>query len=167
MRVLVLLLMLAGCQATVPSIERIQDTEYRITGKLDKAEYDEIIDIVQHHPGQVLRFYVDSNGGTSADLFEAMEAVHAHGQVHWYSLKHCDSACAVMALSTRHAHGEFRLHSFYKHHRHHIEPAPDFNEKILDRLGAYGYDKNRLNHMFHSVEELWPFYMKDAVMVEE
>lgn len=167
MKLIFLLLFLTACAATVPVVQKVSDNEYRITGKLDRAEYDEIIDIVHAHPGQVIRFYVDSAGGTSADLFEAMEAVHAHGQVHWYSLKHCDSACAVMALSTRHAHGEFRLHSFYKHHHHRVEPAPDFNEKILDKLGSYGYDKNRLNHMFHSVEELWPFYMNEEVMVEE
>lgn len=167
MRLIFLLLLLTACTATVPSIQKMNDTEYKITGKLDKDEYDQIIQIVKDSPNKTISFYVSSNGGTSADLFEAMDAVYKHGHVHWYSLNHCDSACAVMALSTKHAHGEFRLHSFYKHYHHRIEPAPDFNEKILDKLGSYGYDKSRLNHMFHSVNVLWPFMMYDDDMVEE
>lgn len=145
----------------------MSDTEYRITGKLDKNEYDEIIKIVQDNPGKRISFYVSSQGGTSVDLFEAMDAVYKHGQVHWYSLNHCDSACAVMALSTKHAHGEFRLHSFYKHYHHRVEASPEFNEKVLNKLGSYGYNTSRMYHMFHSVEELWPFMMYDDDMVEE
>lgn len=167
MKLIFLLLFLTSCAATVPAVQKMSDNEYKITGKLDKDEYDEIIQIVKSNPNKTISFYVSSNGGTSSDLFEAMDAVYAHGHVHWYSLNHCDSACAVMALSTKHAHGEFRLHSFYKHYHHHIEPAPDFNEKILNKLNSYGYDKNRLNHMFNSVYILWPFYMNEEVMTEE
>jgi hypothetical protein len=165
--IFLLLLLLTACTATVPAIQKIHDNEYKVVGKLDKKEYDEIIHIVKDNPSKTINFYVSSGGGTSDDLFEAMDAVYAHGHVHWYSLNHCDSACAVMALSTKHAHGAFRLHSFYKHNHHHIEASPEFNERILDKLGSYGYDQSRIHHMFHSVEELWSFYMNDDVMIEE
>jgi hypothetical protein len=164
---LIFLLLLTACTATVPPIQKINDSEYKIIGKLDKHEYDEIIHIVKDNPSKDINFYVSSGGGTSDDLFEAMDAVYAHGHVHWYSLNQCDSACAVMALSTKHAHGEFRLHSFYKHHHHHVEASPEFNEKVLNKLGSYGYDQLRLYHMFHSVEELWPFCMNEDIMTEE
>lgn len=164
---LILCLFLTACASPEPVIKKIDSLEYRITGKLDKEEYDEIIRIVKSNPNKKITFYVSSLGGTSADLFEAMDAVNKHGLVYWYSLDHCDSACAVLALSTRHAHGNFRLHSFYRHYHHRVEASPEFNEKVLNKLDSYGYDKNRLNHMFHSVEELWQFYMNDELMTEE
>lgn len=158
--------LVVGCASDQLSIQKLKNNDYKITGKLDKDEYDEIIRIVKSAPNQQINFYVDSLGGTSADLFECMDTVYNHGMVHWYSLNHCDSACAVLALSTRHAHGHYRLHSFYKHHHHHIYPAPDFNALVLDRLGHYGYDTNQLNHMFHSVEELWDLTLDNGVIVE-
>lgn len=167
MKLIFLSLFLTACTATVPAVHKIADNEYKIIGKLDKGKYDQIIQIVKANPNKVISFYVSSHGGTSDDLFEAMDAVYAHGHVHWYSLNQCDSACAVMALSTKHAHGEFRLHSFYRHNHHHVEASPEFNERVLSKLGSYGYDQSRLNHMFHSVEELWPFCMNEDVMTEE
>lgn len=167
MKLIWLLLFLTACSSAPPAIQQIGEREYRITGRLDQTEYDNIIDIVNHYPGLPITFYVSSHGGSSADLFAAMDAVYKHGQVHWYSLNYCESACAIMALSTRHGHGEFKLHSFYRHHHHHVEAAPAFNELVLDKLDSYGYDKRQLNHMFHSVEELWPFMMNDATLTEQ
>jgi len=167
MKLIFLFLVLTACAATVPAIHKISDNEYKIIGRFDKDKYDQIIQIVKSNPNKTINFYVSSWGGNSDDLFEAMDTVYKHGHVHWYSLNQCDSACAVMALSTKHAHGEFRLHSFYKHHHHHVEASPDFNEKVLNKLGSYGYDQERLHHMFHSVEELWPFQMNEDIMIEE
>jgi hypothetical protein len=166
-KLIFILLLLTACTATIPVVQKVADSEYRIVGKLDKEEYDEIIQIVKSNPNKTISFYVSSAGGTSADLFEAMDAVNKHGNVYWYSLDHCDSACAIMALSTKHAYGLFRMHSFYRHHRHHREAAPDFNEKVLNKLDSYGYDKNRLRHMFDSVEKLCPILMADDEIVEE
>lgn len=160
-------MLLTACTATVPTVQQVGDAEYRIVGKLDKDDYDEIIQIVKSNPNKTVSFYVSSPGGTSSDLFEAMDAVYKHGNVYWYTLDHCDSACAVMALSTKHGYGLVRLHSFYKHHRHHAEASPEFNEKVLNKLSSYGYDKNRLRHMFDSVEKLCPILMYDDNFVEE
>ena len=169
MKILALILVacLSGCATTERlSIEHVHGTDYRITGKLDQDEYDEIIRIVKAHPKEPITFYVSSGGGTSHDLFECMDALYQHGQVHWYSLDRCDSACAILALSTRHAHGNYRLHSFYRHKDHHKEPAPYYNNLVLDRLGKYGYDTDKLHHMFHSPEVLWDITLDDGVIVE-
>lgn len=152
---------LLGCEATVPEITHLKDRDYKITGKLHKFEYDQIIDIVKRNPNARINFYVTSPGGTSDDLFEAMDTMFQHGDVHWYVLDDCSSACAVMALSTRHAHGELRLHSFYQRKQHKIIPAPDYNEKVLEHLKQYGYDVTSISYMFHSVEEMWPFTVDD------
>lgn len=160
------LTMMVGCAPIEPSIKKINDTDYRITGKLYKLEYDEIIDIVQRHENQRINFYVSSHGGTSEDLFLAMDTVYRHGNVHWYALNDCSSACAVMALSTKHAHGTFRLHSFYSHHGHKVIPSPEYNELVLNKLRTYGYDTDRIHHMFHSVEELWPFVLNESEITE-
>lgn len=159
--------LLTACATKPPVVRKVGDNDYNINGKFDKEKYDKIIEIVKDNPNRTLNFYVSSWGGTSDDLFEAMDAVYAHGRVHWYSLDHCDSACAVMALSTKHAHGNFRLHSFYKHNHHHVEASPDFNEKVLNKLGSYGYNQAKLRHMFNSVEKLCPFFMDETLIIEE
>jgi len=165
-RLLLLSCLLVGCATERLGVEHIKDRDYKITGHLDKDEYDEIIRIVKANPGQQINFYADSVGGTSADLFECMDTMYKHGMVHWYSLNHCDSACAVLALSTHHANGHYRLHSFYRHHHHHVEAAPNYNALVLERLGTYGYDTTKLHHMFHSVEELWDVTLTDGVIDE-
>ncbi len=161
----ILLVLLASC-ASQPTITPLTDHDYKITGKLVKADYDRIKLIVEQHAHQRVNFYVNSIGGTSSDLLVAMDAVYHHGDVHWYVQDHCDSACAVMALSTRHAQGTIRLHSFYSRHDHHVYPALEFNQTITDRLDSYGYPHTRIDHMFRSVEELWPINIEDGVIVK-
>ena len=153
---LLLNLILSGC-ATDPEITHIKDNDYKIVGKLHKIEYDQIISIVHAHPNAQVNFYVSSHGGTSEDLFEAMDAMYHHGDVHWYVLDDCSSACAVMALSTRHAHGKLRLHSFYQHKRNKVIPAPEYNAQVLEHLKQYGYDVDSISYMFNDVETMWPF----------
>lgn len=163
-RILLVCLVLAGC-ATPPVVQQLNEHDYKITGKLDKPEYDEIIRIVHSHPQEPVNFYVNSGGGTSSDLLEAMDAVHDHGMVHWYTI-HCDSACGVMALSTGHAQGGIRLHSFYQRKYGHIRAAPEYNQRVLERLGRYGYDVNYLDHMFLTVEQLWDVHLEDGKIVD-
>ena len=159
-------LALAGCLANPPAIEKIAEDEYKVVGKLHKAEYDEIISIVNQHPHQHLNFYVTSYGGTSEDLLPAMDAVYKHGMTHWYSVGQCDSACAVLALATHHANGTLKLHSFYSHHHNEVQAAPGYNHIILDRLESYGYDRTKLTPMFRSVEQLCPLTILDGTIVE-
>ena len=161
-----LALLLVGCTTTTPEIQQVTATDYKIKGKLHKFEYDEIISIVKCNPNVRINFYVTSPGGTSEDLLEAMDAVYKHGDVHWYVVDDCSSACAVLALSTRHASGEVRLHSFYQHKRHKVIPAPEYNEQIIDHLKQNGYDTTKLNYMFNTVEEMWPVKVEDGVIVK-
>jgi hypothetical protein len=155
-KLMFMLIFIVGCAEINPSIEKIDETHYKIIGKLHKIEYDKIITIVEQHKNEQINFYVTSYGGTSEDLFEAMDAMYYHGNVHWYSINDCSSACAVMALSTRHAHGDFRLHSFYRRDKNRIIPAPEYNKKILKKLENYGYSTTNLQPMFYSVEEFCP-----------
>jgi hypothetical protein len=161
----ILIVLLAGC-ANDPEIRHVKDNDYQITGKLHKLEYDQIIAIVKNNPDARINFYVTSHGGTSEDLFEAMDTVYQHGDVHWYVLDDCSSACAVLALSTRHANGELRLHSFYQRKYDKVIPAPEYNQQVLEHLKKYGYETARLNYMFHSVEELWPVTIDDGKIKE-
>lgn len=154
---------LLSCAAQQPSdLTQWSHNEYRFFGKFQKAEYDKIIEIVQQHPKEKIVFYVTSHGGTSDDLFLAMDTLYQHGNVHWHSVNDCSSACAVLALSTRNAHGTFRLHSFYSHHHHKVMASPEFNERVLAKLKSYGYDVDELGYMFHSVEEMWPFDLEGS-----
>jgi len=164
---IILSALLTACAAQ-PVITTLTDHDYRINGRLHKADYDQIKIIVNQHTGQRVNFFVNSIGGTSSDLLMAMDAVYHHGDVHWYVQvqDHCDSACAVMALSTRHAQGTIRLHSFYSRHDHHVYPAPGFNQVILDHLETYGYARNNIDYMFQSVETLWPITVEDGVIVK-
>jgi hypothetical protein len=159
-------LLLCGCAETPSQIQKISEVEYKVTGKLHKAEYDEIINIVKHHPNEPVRFYVTSLGGTSEDLLLAMDAVHDHGMTHWYTVGQCDSACAVMALATHHAYGDIRLHSFYSRHHHEVQAAPGFNHILLDRLESYGYDRSVLGPLFRTVEDLCPITVLDGEIVK-
>ena len=152
--------------ANAPAIVKVNEQTYKVTGKLHKEEYDEIITIVRQHPNQPLNFYVTSIGGTSEDLFEAMDTVHQHGLINWYSVDYCDSACAIMALATHHANGEFKLHSFYSRSHHQVLAAPEYNERILKKLNSYGYNTDRIHYMFDSVEQLWPVIIKDGKIID-
>jgi len=165
---LLLCLTLTGC-ATTPqqlTVEHIKEQDYKVTGHLDREEYEEIIRIVRANWGKPINFYATSHGGSSDDLFECMDTLYAHGQVHWYSVSHCNSACAILALSTRHGHGDFKMHSFYRRHHHYVETATRYNELTLEKLEHYGYDVGFLSHMFHSPEELWDLHLEDGVIVE-
>jgi hypothetical protein len=162
---IVLSTLITGC-ASQHTITTLTDHDYKIDGKLVKTDYDQIKLIIDHHPGRRVNFFVNSIGGTSGDLLIAMDAMYHHGDVHWYVQDHCDSACAVMALSTKHAQGTIRLHSFYSRHNHHAYPAPEFNQVIIDRLEKYGYPRNKIDYMFRSVEELWPINVEDGVIVK-
>jgi len=164
-RLIILSILITGC-ASHHAITPLTDHDYKIDGKLIKTDYDEIKLIVDHHPGQRVNFFVNSIGGTSGDLLIAMDAMYHHGDVHWYVQDHCDSACAIMALSTKHAQGTIRLHSFYSKHDHHVYAAPEFNQVIIDRLEKYGYSRNKIDYMFRSVEELWPINIEDGVIVK-
>ena len=153
-----------GCATS--EITKIGDQSYKVVGRLHKEEYDEIINIVQKHQGQPVSFYVTSIGGNSADLIPAMDAVHQHGMVYWQVVDHCDSACAVLALATCHAHGKIKLHSFYAYHHHAAHAAPEYNERILDKLHSYGYDTTKMHHMFDSVEQLWTLNVVDGKIID-
>jgi|688.fasta_scaffold426779_2 hypothetical protein len=164
-KILVLLLSISLMGCATPEITKLSEQDYKVVGKLHKEEYDEIITIVKQHPGQPLNFYVTSIGGTSEDLLDAMDTVHAHGLVNWYAVDYCDSACAIMALATHHAYGEFKLHSFYSRSHHQVLAAPTYNERILKKLNSYGYDTDRIHHMFDSVEHLWPIIIEDGKII--
>lgn len=164
-RLIVLSSLMTGC-ASHHAITSLTDHDYKIDGKLIKTDYDEIKLIVDQHPGKRVNFFVNSIGGTSNDLLIAMDAMYHHGDVHWYVQDHCDSACAIMALSTKHAQGTIRLHSFYSKHDHHVYAAPEFNQVIIDRLEKYGYPRSKIDYMFRSVEELWPINIEDGVIVK-
>ena len=164
-KILVLLLSIGLMGCATPEITKLSEQDYKVVGKLHKEEYDEIITIVKQHPGQPLNFYVTSIGGTSEDLLDAMDTVHAHGLVNWYAVDYCDSACAIMALATHHAYGEFKLHSFYSRSHHQVLAAPTYNERILKKLNSYGYDTDRIHHMFDSVEHLWPIIIEDGKII--
>lgn len=157
-----LFLLLSACADVQPTVQKMTESDYRVVGKLHKLEYDEIATIVDHHQGQRINFYVSSKGGNSEDLFLAMDSVYRHGNVHWYTLNECDSACAIMALATKHAHGEIRIHSFYSHRGHKVIPAPEYNEVVLNKLHSYGYETENFSYMFNSVEELWPMTLDDG-----
>jgi hypothetical protein len=160
---ILLCLGLVGC--ATPEITKVSNQTYKIVGKLHKEEYDEIITIVNDHQNQPLSFYVTSGGGTSVDLIPAMDAVYQHGRVHWYVVDRCDSACAVMALATRHAHGQIKLHSFYAYHHHAAHAAPEYNKILLVKLQLYGYDTAQMHHMFDSVEQLWTLNILDGEII--
>ena len=160
--ILIIAMVLMGCSSTPSSIVKLDEHNYNVTGKLDKTQYDEIITIVKTHQNETINFYVYSLGGTSRDLFEAMDIMYTHGDVHWYSENQCDSACAVMALSTKHAEGKFRLHSFYRREHHQVYAAPEFNKLVLERLRSYGYDADSIRYMFDSVENLCTIYIHDG-----
>lgn len=162
---IILSALITGC-ASQHAITPLTDHDYKIDGKLIKTDYDQIKLIVDQHPHQRINFFVNSIGGTSGDLLIAMDAMYHHGDVHWYVQDHCDSACAIMALSTKHAQGTIRLHSFYSVHHHHVYAAPEFNKVIIDRLEEYGYPRNKIDYMFRSVEELWPINIEDGVIVK-
>jgi hypothetical protein len=156
---------LVGCATASPNVAEINQLSYRVTGKLHKDEYDRIIELVRANTNRQIDFYVTSYGGNSEHLIDAMDAVYQHGQVHWYAVDTCDSACAIMALATRHAHGEFKLHSFYSNHNHKVLAAPEYNERILARLKAYGYDTDRIHYMFDSVRVLWTVKIVDGEII--
>lgn len=160
-----ILCLVAGCASIPEKLTKLNDNNYRIIGKLDKPEYDTIIEIVSTHPNEAVNFYVTSHGGTSHNLVAAMDAVYYHGNVNWYSVDRCDSACAVMALSSKHAHGEFRLHSF--HPPHSDREAPEFNRVILRRLELYGYQTKSIAFMFEHVNPLWEVTIVDGMIVFE
>ena len=88
--IILLCIILIGC--ATPEITKLNEQTYKVVGKLHKEEYDEIITIVQKYQDRPISFYVTSIGGNSVDLIPAMDAVYAHGRVHWHVVDYCDSA---------------------------------------------------------------------------
>jgi ATP-dependent protease ClpP protease subunit len=167
-QIIVATIILSGCTFTRPehvSIEQTSDSEYRFNGHLYATDYDNILSILAQHPGQELSFYITSDGGTSNHLIPLMDALYNHGKANWYVVDYCNSACAILALSTRHANGKLNLHSFYAVHHHSILMAHQFNQQVLDKLKIYGYNTEKLKPMFTTVKKMWTVTIKDGVIV--
>lgn len=162
-----LLLTASGCATSPEKLTSLTANSYRIVGKFSKTEYDKLIDIVNQHQGEPLAFYVTSHGGNSDDLILAMDALYQHGNVQWNSVGRCDSACAVLALSSKHAYGDIRLHSFYSFYHHKPYAAPEFNRVILDKLESYGYKIKDIGYMFDRVDTLWEVTVVDGHIIYE
>ena len=167
---LILAVLLTGCVENTAhehvSVHQVTDHNYEFIGHLYSSDYDNILLILEHNPNQQLNFYVTSDGGTSRHLLTVMDALYSHGKVNWYVVDHCDSACAILALSTKHATGKVNLHSFYAEHHHVIHIAPQFNHLILAKLETYGYDTLKLEPMFTTVKKMWPVVLEDGVIVD-
>lgn len=161
------MLVLAAC-AQAPKVLHYDATRqvYHLDGDMDANSYQEIVDLLNHNLGREVTIVARSNGGRLVGLEGAMDAIRAHGQVHWIvpSSSHCYSACAVLGLSSARVDGALYFHSIFSSYKSTTYQLLGRNESIMNRLISYGYDKNMIEQLFKSVNIYKKLEFKNGVL---
>ena len=142
---------------------------YYLNGDLDSNSYQDIADLLAQNKNRPMTIVARSNGGKLVGLEGAMDAIRAHGQVHWIvpSYSHCYSACAVLGLSSSKIDGTLYFHSIFSSYKNTTFQLMGRNESVMNRLISYGYDKGMIEQLFRSVNIYKKLQFKDGVLQAE
>jgi len=142
---------------------------YYLNGDLDSNSYQEIADLLVNHKNKPVTIIARSNGGRLVGLEGAMDAIRAHGQVHWIvpASSHCYSACAVLGLSASKIDGTLYFHSIFSSYKKTTFQLMGRNESVMSRLISYGYDKAMIEGLFRSVNIYKKLQFKEGVLQPE
>ena len=139
---------------------------YYLNGDLDSNSYQEIADLLESNKNRPVTIVAKSNGGRLVGLEGAMDAIRAHGQVHWIvpTYSHCYSACAVLGLSASKIDGTLYFHSIFSSYKKTTFQLMGRNESVMNRLISYGYDKAMVEGLFRSVNIYKKLQFEDGVL---
>jgi|GEM_PF-2682957 len=161
------LFVLVGC-AQPSKVLRYDEASqfYYLNGDLDSNSYEEIASLLAQNKGKKVTIIARSNGGRLVGLEAAMDAIHAHGQVHWKvpNNAYCYSACAVLGLSSSKIDGTLNFHSIFSSYKSTTFQLRGRNDSVISRLISYGYDKNLVEQLFQSVNIYKKLQFKDGVL---
>ena len=167
---LALFLFTVGCAQTakVFRYDAYNDVYY-LNGDLDSNSYQEIADLLVNHKNKPVTIIAKSNGGRLVGLEGAMDAIRAHGQVHWIvpASSYCYSACAVLGLSASKIDGTLYFHSIFSSYKKTTFQLMGRNESVMSRLISYGYDKAMIEGLFRSVNIYKKLQFKEGVLQPE
>jgi hypothetical protein len=162
-----MMLALVGCAQTAKTLryDHLSDVYY-LNGDMDSNSYQEIADMLLHHQDKPVTIVARSNGGKLVGLEGAMDAIRAHGRVHWIvpSYSHCYSACAVLGLSSSKIDGALYFHSIYSSYKNTTFQLMGRNESVMKRLISYGYDAKMVEGLFGSVNIYKKLQFNDGVL---
>lgn len=168
-KILMTLMMLcvAGCAPATKTLKFDQARNvYYLNGDMDSNSYQEIEETLSRHAHEPVTIMARSNGGKLAGLEGAMDAIRAHGRVHWVvpHYAYCYSACAVLGLSSAKIDGTLYFHSIFSSYKSTTFQLMGRNESVIKRLTSYGYDKNMVEHLFDSVNIYKKLQFNDGVL---
>lgn len=142
---------------------------YYLNGDMDSNSYQEISDLLAANKNRSVTIVARSNGGRLVGLEGAMDAIRAHGKVHWIvpDYSHCYSACAVLGLSSSKIDGTLYFHSIFSSYKNTTFQLMGRNESVMNRLISYGYDKTMIEGLFRSVNIYQKLQFKEGVLQPE
>ncbi len=163
---LLALISCAGSNQYYATPKLIYENSYELRGRIDEKTYIAIVENLKTHPKQHVKYLVNSSGGYVAGILEAMDAIHQHGQVEWEVLPGniCQSACALLAMSSKKINGNLDFHSVYSRYREDKYMMLGNNEEIKNKLMSFGYPENLIFSLFDSINIYKKLEFKNGVL---
>ena len=161
------LIALTGCADTGAVMKRqSSDNTYYLHGDVDANSYKSIIDVLSKNQRKPVTFVVDSNGGWITGIENAMDAMRAHGQVHWIVPENggCYSACALLGISAAKIDGTLNFHSPSSSYKNSDYMLTGRNEQIIQKIVSYGYNRLLVERLLNSVNIYSKLKFKDGVL---
>jgi hypothetical protein len=163
-------LVIAACVQTTKVLRYDASSDvYHLNGDMDSNSYQEITDLLAANKNRSVTIIAKSNGGRLVGLEGAMDAIRAHGKVHWIvpAQSYCYSACAVLGLSASKIDGALYFHSIFSSYKKTTFQLMGRNESVMSRLISYGYDKAMIEGLFRSVNIYKKLQFNDGVLQPE
>ena len=146
------LISLIGCAENY-NVPRYNETnnKYYLSGDLNLHTYESIIQIVEKNKDKKITLVVDSLGGYVSGIEDAMDAIHAHGEVSWIVRSRCYSACALLGIAASRIDGTLYFHSINAGYGNTSYMSLTRNDHIIKKLISYGYNKNFAEKLMSSI----------------
>ena len=159
------LITLLGCAENY-SVVKYNETndKYYLSGDLNLHSYVSITQTLNQNKNKKITFIVDSLGGYVSGIEDAMDAIHAHGQVNWIVSNRCYSACALLGIAASHIDGTLYFHSINADYGNTSYVSLARNERIIKKIISYGYDQSMANKLLSSINIQTKLQFKNGIL---
>ena len=165
---LLFLFVVAGCADNQSAVKYNQTNDrHYLSGDLNAHSYESIIQVLNQNQNKKVTFVVDSLGGYVSGIEDAMDAIHAHGQVNWIVRNRCYSACALLGISASHIDGTLYFHSVNAEYGKTTYASLGRNERIIKRIVSYGYSQSMANKLLSSINIQTKLEFNDGVLEQQ
>jgi len=165
-----LLFLIPGCSSTAGHVKTSNEPNfYYISGEINANTFDSIIKILKANHNKQITFVANSSGGWITGINDAMDSIREHGDVNWLVPRGsiCNSACALLAISSNRIDGELGFHSLFATYKGHRYMMYGDNAKLVDKMISYGYPRELVEKLLNSVNIFYRLSFKEGKLIGE